>query len=757
MSRALILAYPDRFSAFPGETLSVHASCEGVAAFDADLVRLRCGYADPAGPGFSEVEVESGLSGPYAGRFQPIHPGSHVRVVDVDRALSAPPDPLTLRVTAWPTLSGRGEQVLMGCWRADEAAGYALMLDEKGRAAFRVGDGTGAVAELTTHRPLEQRVWYRIEASFDAQSGHATLTCEPLVTAFNSRVGPLGAPEGQRAEGAIDAALRVADGSAFLLGAAETHAGGRAHSALHFNGKLEGPAVLSGEQELASWNFSVGIGPDGIAGDHVADVSGNDCHGTCANLPARGMTGSNWSGWTDSFVHAPEEYGAIHFHEDDLEDAGWEPDVELAVPEGLQSGLYAVRLRARPADGADVSAEDAAEDEPAEEHVPFVVRARPDSTAKAVVLLPTASYLAYANDHQGTDGAAAQSIIGHAVMLGEHDLVLAERRELGLSMYDSHLDGSGVCYSTRLRPILTMRPKYLSPVANGLWGFNADLNLFDWLDETEQSYDVVTDEDLDREGVELLRPYNVVMTGTHPEYTSPAMLDALEEFVASGGRLMYLGGDGFYWVTTFHPDKPHVVEVRRGQSGIRAWEGKPGEGWHASTGQPGGLWRNRGRPPQKLAGVGFAAEGFDRSSYFRLLPDATDPRAAFVFEGVEGDVIGDYGLAAGGAAGHELDRYELDLGTPPQTLLLGASEGHTDAMLRVIEEVQVTRPGLGGTQDPDVRADMTLFAHASGGGVFSTGSIAWCSSLSWNDYENDVARITSNVLARFLEDDPLPT
>jgi len=31
---------------------------------------------------------------------------------------------------------------------------------------------------------------------------------------------------------------------------------------------------------------------------------------------------------------APEQYGAIHFHDDDLEDAGWEPDFALTLPDG---------------------------------------------------------------------------------------------------------------------------------------------------------------------------------------------------------------------------------------------------------------------------------------------------------------------------------------------------------------------------------------------------------------------------------------
>ena len=42
----------------------------------------------------------------------------------------------------------------------------------------------------------------------------------------------------------------------------------------------------------------------------------------------------------------------------------------------------------------------------------------------------------------------------------------------------------------------------------------------------------------------------------------------------------------------------------------------------------------------------------------------------------------------------------------------------------------------------------------NGGAVFSTGSIAWCGSLSHNDYDNNVSRITENVLRRFVDGQP---
>ena len=42
----------------------------------------------------------------------------------------------------------------------------------------------------------------------------------------------------------------------------------------------------------------------------------------------------------------------------------------------------------------------------------------------------------------------------------------------------------------------------------------------------------------------------------------------------------------------------------------------------------------------------------------------------------------------------------------------------------------------------------------SGGAEFSTGSISYAGALSTDDYDNDIARLTGNVLRRFI--DPRP-
>jgi N,N-dimethylformamidase len=139
------------------------------------------------------------------------------------------------------------------------------------------------------------------------------------------------------------------------------------------------------------------------------------------------------------------------------------------------------------------------------------------------------------------------------------------------------------------------------------------------------------------------------MSGTHPEYWTTPMMNALEAYLAGGGRLMYLGGNGFYWVTSVDPERPHMIEVRRSNAGTRAWESAPGECYHSTTGEPGGLWRYRGRAPNRIGGIGFTAQGWDgRAPGYTRQPDSFDERAAFIFEGIGADeVIGDFGLVLG--------------------------------------------------------------------------------------------------------------
>src|SRR5581483_11042999 len=229
-----------------------------------------------------------------------------------------------------------------------------------------------------------------------------------------------------------------------------------------------------------------------------------------------------------------------HFHDADLVDARWATQLEFTIPPDPRSGIYAAKLTAA---GFTFWS-------------PFFVRP-PRGTARAPVafLASTATYIAYLNYRARYLSLVGERYQGRLMIMDGIDALQLHHPEMGLSTYDRHSDGSGVAYSSRHRPVTNLRP-------NGRhWNFNIDLFIVDWLEKFGGDDDVITEEDLHREGLGLLEPYSVVLTGCHPEYDSQDMLDTLEAYLRRGGRLMYLGGNGFYWRIAHHPSRPGVIEV----------------------------------------------------------------------------------------------------------------------------------------------------------------------------------------------------
>jgi N,N-dimethylformamidase len=214
------------------------------------------------------------------------------------------------------------------------------------------------------------------------------------------------------------------------------------------------------------------------------------------------------------------------------------------------------------------------------------------------------------------------------------------------------------------------------------------------------------------------------------------MMAAFQAFLGEGGSLMYLGGNGFWMVTGVHPERPHVIEIRRRAPISGLWGSQPGEVFLSTTGELGDTWQHRRERPRELVGVGFERMVLEGRPYERET-GSFDPRAAFVFQGVEADeLIGGFGLLFGGAASYEVDGIDVRLGTPSNALLLARASGFTPA----------GTPEL----DHEPRADVVFFETGDGGAVFSTGSIGWSAALSHNGHDNNVSRITENVLLRFL-------
>ena len=526
-SRTALMGYADRLSVQPGQLVRFMVSCD-FAEYRADIVRLIHGDINPKGPGFKEELIHTRVSGEYPGRRQDLRAGSHVTV----------PDSPSLRLTGSLTLQAwiasstpqKGVQGIITKWSPADRSGYGLFLDQDGSLSLWLYDGQGRLVKVRTGRPLRASIpasstrrgdkstgtrmhqmvnqtdWYFVAATFESETGKVVLYQEPVIS------WPL---EDTRSLTAQETSARsVGSSRADLL-----LAGYRTEDAVEsvFNGKLESPKIFDralNHQEIealkegrevanpvAAWDFS-----QRISSRDVMDTSSNQLHGKTVQMPTRAVTGHNWTGAETNFRLAPEQYGAIYFHDDDLDDAGWEVDFEFRAPANLGSGVYAARLQSGTA----------------EDYIPFFVRPAPGTTTAPIALLmPTFSYLAY--------GASGSPV---------------------LSLYSFHSDGSGVCYVSSRRPILNLRPKVVEnwQGIDLVHMFNADLHLVDWLEAKGFQYDVITDGDLHDEGEGLLSPYKVVITGSHPEYWSEQMLDGAGLSVPGrpahvSGRQRFLLGD----------------------------------------------------------------------------------------------------------------------------------------------------------------------------------------------------------------------
>jgi N,N-dimethylformamidase len=722
-----LTGYTDRLSAAAGERIAFKISSSAAGPYRASLARVVHADPNPAGPGVKMVDLASRFAIERPSRVQALALGSYARV---DAAAALPTGgPLTAIALIWPTLAAAREQCVISRWDETAGAGWTLSVGPAGVTA-RIGMPGAAALTVSTGSVPALRAWHRIWMVIDPDTGVL-------------RVGQItlaaGTPLESRAP--LPPAARPGVAAPILLGA---RLAGEARE--HWNGKLEDPLLLAAAAAapesvvldpllpadglLAGWDFSRGI--DGL---DVVDVGPHRLGGRLVNLPTRAVTGARWTGNEMCWRHAPREYAAIHFHDDDLHDAGWATDFDFTVPADLPSGAYVMRLTA-----------DGHADE-----LPFYVRpARGRPGADVLFVASTYTYQAYANHARGSTDAAYRARVA---AWGAYPHNPDDHPDYGRSTYNRHRDGSGICYSSRLRPVLTWRPRYLTFLdarGSGMRHYPADTHLLDWLEAQGIGYDVVTDEDVEAGGAALLAPYATVLTGSHPEYHTARTLDAHAGYLAGGGRLVYLGGNGFYWRIATSPAVPGVIEVRRAEGGIRAWEAQPGEYYHALDGQYGGLWRRNGRPPQRVAAVGFSGQGLFEGSYYRRQAGADDPRAAFILEGVTDAVIGDFGLSGGGAAGFELDRADAALGTPPGAVVVASSEGHGASYVVVPEELLSHLATVSGEKPARLlRADMTYAELPGGGAVFAVGSITFCGSLSHNRYDNDVSRILRNVLDRF--------
>lgn len=733
-----LTGYADRLSVIAGQSIRFHVANQGQEKPSAKVVRVLCADPNPAIGGVRYEDCELAIHELSVPTSQTVPLGSYARLGPAALLQNASSFTLCLHIQA--RLQTNQAQII--CANLDDQhQGFSLELDAQNHLSLRLTIAGEENHTSLLEEPLVLHRWYRIQIAVNGPARHVVW-----------QVTDVGQARSTSRERYFTDALSLASKRALSLASACPD-----RPAQCFNGRIEDPwliadalpasSKLSLEEAaahprcLAAWDFSQSMDTQTLI-----DVSANKHHGELFNTPTRAVRGSQWTGKEQCFRHAPRHYAAIHFHQDDLDDCRWPATHEVKVPENFPSDAYALLLKTQRF----------------EENIPFfIVPPKACPRAKIAVLVSTYTYTVYGNHARPewfSDPNWRQAYIDQAREWHAYPHNPGEHQDYGLSTYNTHPDGSGVGLVSWRRPMLNLRMGYITypyPAirASGLRHYPADSHLLMWLKHHGLAYDLITDDELHRDGLDRLKAYSAVITGSHPEYHTETMLNALKNYRDQGGKLVYLGGNGFYWKIALDPLREGIIEVRRAEGGIRAWAAEAGEYFHQFDGEYGGLWRRNARPPQELVGVGFTAQGNFVGSYYRIKPDArTNPVVSWALAGIDGDIIGAQGFSGHGAAGFELDRVDERQGSPSSAVVIASSEQHPpEAPWVLVPEEQLTHittiPGK--SHKELIRADMTYFECEGGGAVFSVGSITFCGSLPVNEFDNDCSRILYNVVNRF--------
>lgn len=757
-----IIGYSSVTSTRPGDSMNFMVNVIDGGAYEASLVKIINGdglsrYASM----FEVVEHAASFKGTYQGQAQKLNLGSYIQVEQTSAldelgsftvagwihptfnpATYEPPslenpDPLyppTLNIGA-----SIKEQSIVSRFDTVTNSGWNLYLDDNLHLTFAVSDGSGSEAVARISRSATINDWSYVIASFNADSKKISVSLRDVPMSTGDRVTAQSLCASETCEYVKQyGPLRIAavrDGAGAVNSRYEKPAqvfNGRIQDIRIFSGVIDVSAIDSISKEqlpinykdkcVADWDFG-----RGIKTTQVDDISGNAQHGKVINLAERAVRGRFWNGDTIRWVDDPDHYDAITFHADDLYDAEWAVDFSYTIPDDLVSGVYAARLKQ-----GDFC-----------EYITFFVAAPKGQPAAPLALwMADYDYRAYSNISLVC--TAPQNYPGHNFNKSDAEFMFENLEYATGGVYNMHMDNHYFAYGSRLRPDLHMKP-------NGLVTFNfvQDTHIIAFLENSGVAYDIITDEMVDSEGVELLLQYRTVLSSTHPEYPSADMFDAINHYTVEGGRFFYGGGNGWFWLTGSHPELPGVFESRNFHSiGDR----------YLTNGNQGGLTTETGRQNGPVFGVEMSGMVFNGSSPYRRLESSRDPRASWIFEGAtEGVIFGDYGVdrVHGAAAGFEIDKFNPKNGTPRHALHLATSE----PLKETVEDVQLQSLPLSVSYHPPIEdvwagADMVFFETPKGGAMFSTGSINWFSSTLENDFNNDVAIISRNIIERFI--DPAP-
>jgi hypothetical protein len=452
---------------------------------------------------------------------RPIHPGSYVHVekcLPTDAPLTA--FSLECWVRPWRL---KGEQGVISQLDLGGSFGVALLLDDKRRPVFYLGDeklpkepAAGAPQRLEGTE-LKHRRWSHIVGVYDGKS--MTIYVNGRRVAMRDTVGAVQAGAASLRLGAIGV-NGVAD--RFLEGdIAMPVIYSKALSADEVMARVEARGLTPPDMKdvLACWPLAE------EGGDTIADISPHKRNGTIINHGAWMIGGPSFNGDQvgrydtayDPTKDAKRGHG-LRFSSDDLFDCRWPVTHEWKVPDDAKSDVYVGRFHYE------------AGGKPLTYHVTFIVR-RPESRPKApvLVLCSSSTWMAYS----ATSFAAfvpPRSFWGTGQASGGVHAPGAP----AWCCYRDHAAGQPTYYIGTKVPWPSAGPDvlYSTPQVGYSHLMRGELFTHRWLDglygdHAGYAYDVVTDQDLDADP-KLLEGYKTIVINGHSEYWSAPEITGME-------------------------------------------------------------------------------------------------------------------------------------------------------------------------------------------------------------------------------------
>jgi hypothetical protein len=309
-------------------------------------VRVIQGYQSDDGPPVKSEEITKIPGGTHKGRFQLAHAGSHGTIPDIGLKVQDAGVRFTCYVEPW-LVECDHPQTLISTLDATTNTGIAVVLNPSGELDVWVGIMSKIQPVSCGFVPAKRR-WMKLIVRVEENILQVEIQPRARFTEPPIR--------GKSFSTTLDGTAKFStDFSELLIAAGRAKDPNDERSfhvpTNHFNGRVDTliiEALGEDPRVLAHYDFALDM-----SSDFIRDTSGNNRTGALANAPSRAMKGHDWDGTESDWTKASYGYGAIHFHEDDLDDAQWETDFKIKIPQNARSGVYAIDIQGTQGDVGD--------------------------------------------------------------------------------------------------------------------------------------------------------------------------------------------------------------------------------------------------------------------------------------------------------------------------------------------------------------------------------------------------------------------